>query len=91
MRPIPIFDRRHALWSPWVWAFVLVVFAVGTLLSGCQTTDGTPSLKAICDATLGPISYNSTVLKSRRHAGPDLVLDLKEHNQVGRSLGCPNY
>lgn len=60
------------------------------MLTGCVTT-GSPSLKAVCDAMIGPIRYNTTVAKSPRHAGPVLALDLKERNQVGRELRCPNY
>jgi hypothetical protein len=61
------------------------------LLTSCNTLSGPPTPKAICDATIGPIRYNTAKLSSSRHAGPVLALDLKAHNQVGRSLGCPNY
>lgn len=71
------------------WIAIILILALG--LTGCQTISGSPSLRAVCTGLIGPIHYNSTKLTSRRHAGPDLALDLKERNQVGRELRCPNY
>lgn len=63
------------------------------LLAGCaHVPDGRPTTRQpVCDALIGPIKYNSTNPKSRRHAGPDLAPDLKRRNQVGVNLRCPQY
>jgi hypothetical protein len=62
-------------------------------ISGCARGPK-PSLGQItpvCTALIGPIKYNSTNPKSARHAGSALAPDLKQRNQVGRSLGCAAY
>lgn len=59
------------------------------MLGACTTTGATP--KAVCDALLGPIKYNSANIKSARHAGPALAPDLAQHNRVGVNLACPAY
>ena len=65
---------------------------VALALGGCATTDGTvQGLAPVCDALVGPIRYNSTKVSSPRHAGPELAKDLKQRNQVGERLGCPEY
>lgn len=62
------------------------------LLAGCDKDDLRPDDKsAICKALVGPIKYNTTDPKSKRHAGVVLGLDLKERNQIGRGLNCPQY
>lgn len=62
------------------------------LLSGCMTTGMMPiDERPVCTAMIGPLKYNEKNLHSRRHAGPDLALDLKARNQVGEGLGCPQY
>ena len=70
-------------------AISLLVLA-GTLLAGC-TTGGVSTPKAVCNALLAPIKYNSTVPTSRRFAGPDLAPDLAQRNRVGMNLACPAY
>lgn len=57
-------------------------------LAGCLTTMADAPA---CKALIGPIKYNSANKDSRRHAGPDLAVDLKARNQVGSGLGCPEY
>lgn len=59
------------------------------LLGACNTTGATP--KAVCDALLTPIKYNSQNTKSQRYAGPALAPDLAQHNRVGMNLACPAY
>jgi hypothetical protein len=63
------------------------------LLSACASAGKlTPtSISPVCEALVGPIVYNSTKRTSTRFAGPALVPDLKQRNQVGENLGCPQY
>lgn len=63
------------------------------LLAGCVTgrQPRLDSLSPVCVALVGPIKYNSTVRTSARFAGRALAPDLKQRNQVGRSLGCAAY
>lgn len=62
------------------------------LLTGCDPEGLPPNSKAaICAAVVGPIVYNSTDRKSGRYAARLLVPDLKQRNQIGRRLGCPQY
>lgn len=68
-----------------------LIGSLALLLAGCQTDGQVSAIKPICDAMIGPILYNSTNPKSRRHAGPDLAPDLKQRNQVGQNLNCPQY
>ena len=70
--------------------FVLVILAL--ILGGCDP-EGLPpnSRTAICTAVVGPIRYNSTDKHSGRYAAWLLVPDLKQRNQIGRRLGCPQY
>lgn len=74
------------------WLWILIAFILILMLGGCA---GGPkpakTLAPTCAALIGPIHYNSHVPKSRRYAGPDLAPDLKERNQVGQYLGCPQY
>lgn len=58
-------------------------------LGACTTGAATP--KAVCNALLSPIVYNSVNPKSRRFAGPDLAPDIATHNRVGVNLACPAY
>lgn len=70
----------------------LLILALILTLGGCATMGaGVNSLKPTCTALIGPLKYNTYVLTSRRHAGPDLAADLKRRNQVGKFLGCPAY
>ena len=75
--------------------FWLIVAACAFLLFVLTDCAGGPkpakTLAPTCAALIGPIHYNSRVPKSRRYAGPDLAPDLKERNQVGQYLGCPQY
>lgn len=68
---------------------VAVLLCLAIVLSACTTTGATP--KAVCDALLSPIKYNSADVKSARHAGPALAPDLAQHNRVGINLACPAY
>lgn len=63
------------------------------LLGGCVTTGAgsIQNLKPVCSALVGPIQYNSADPKSRRYAGPSLVPDLQQRNQIGVNLKCPQY
>lgn len=69
-----------------------IVIVVALLLVGCARDPLEPSSAApVCKALIGPIHYNSRNKTSRRYAGPALVPDLKQRNQVGQQLGCPAY
>lgn len=74
---------------------LLVAVAIGyaLLLTGCgDKNDLDPStINAVCKALVGPIKYNTQKPDSRRHAGDLLGLDLKQRNQIGRELHCPQY
>ncbi len=63
------------------------------LLGGCQhLSELRPSDKsAVCRALVGPIKYNTANKESKRYAGILLGLDLKQRNQIGQGLGCPQY
>lgn len=60
------------------------------VLAGC-VGDGVSTPKAVCDALLTPIEYNSHNSKSARFAGKTLAPDLAQHNRVGVNLACPAY
>lgn len=67
---------------------ILVALALG----GCmEATKRAAGVEPVCTALIGPIKYNSTDVKSRRHAGADLSVDLHKRNQVGVNLGCKQY
>jgi hypothetical protein len=72
---------------------ILILVVAGLALGGCAHTGvrPTPTLTPACTALIGPIKYNTYVRTSRRYAGPDLAGDLKQRNQVGQFLGCPQY
>ena len=74
-------------------AIIVILFAA-LFLAGCagdmdklRSTSAAPA----CKALIGPIKYNSTKPKSGRFAGPQLAPDLKQRNQVGQQLRCPQY
>lgn len=69
----------------------LSVMALGLLLAGCDTSGPLRNEALICDALVGPIKYNSTVMTSLRHAGVNLAPDLALRNRIGRELHCPKY
>ena len=73
--------------------FIVVLLFLGYLLAGCASfpPPATASTSPVCEALIGPIRYSSTSKTSRRYAGPDLAPDLKERNQVGKGLHCPQY
>lgn len=73
--------------------FVFVLLVLGYALGGCAHVPPPPTEDAspICDALIGPIRYSSTNKASRRYAAPDLAPELKERNQVGVQLHCPQY
>lgn len=86
----------HSYPVPTQVAFLAVPLLALLLLSGCsfgsldkfaKPTSTTP----VCKALIGPIQYNSQKPESRRFAGPDLAPDLKQRNQVGEKLHCPQY
>lgn len=64
------------------------------LMSGCTTVGdklATTSTTPVCAAVIGPIKYNTQKPTSPRFAGPKLAPDLKQRNQVGEKLHCPQY
>jgi hypothetical protein len=76
----------------------IVIFAVASatlLLAGCDLKSQLPpsSIAPICRALIGPIKYTSTLKSpmSKRFAAALLAMDLKQRNQVGVNLGCPQY
>lgn len=66
---------------------------LATALAGCdpQTALGPSGFQSICTALIGPIKYNTYNKNSGRYAGRILGMDLKQRNQVGQKLGCPQY
>lgn len=86
--PTGLYPYRGAIFI--ACGLVVIMF----LLSGCagrmpklDTTSTTP----VCSALIGPIKYNSQKRTSARFAGPKLAPDLKQRNQVGENLNCPQY
>jgi hypothetical protein len=70
----------------------LFILLLALPLGGCFETLQQPiTLNPICEAIIGPIQYNSTNKASSRYAAPNLVSDLKERNDVGVRLNCPQY
>jgi hypothetical protein len=71
----------------------LILIPVAVLLGGCPNDAPLPpsTIAPICKALIGPITYNSTKVMSKRYAAALLAMDLKQRNQVGRNLGCPLY
>ena len=67
------------------------VILLSLVLAGCATTGSTQSLKPVCDALIGPITYNSHNKNSDWHAGKKLVPELAKRNRVGINLHCPAY
>ena len=70
---------------------IIVLILIGLALTGCQTTGTTTSLKPVCAALVGPIRYNSKVLKSLYHAGRKLAPQLAIRNRVWLNLACKKY
>ena len=74
---------------------IAVLLLIAFAAAGCVTNGTTgyrPSDKnAVCKALNGPIKYNSTRPQSARFAGAVLALDLKERNEIGRQLNCPQF
>ena len=62
-------------------------------LACCDGPDDlSPNQKtAICRSLIGPIRYNTFDKTSQRYAAILLALDLKQRNQVGVRLKCPQY
>lgn len=72
----------------------LLILPALLALAGCVTTGNElrPTDKsAVCRALVDPIKYNSRNPKSRRYAGDLLALDLKQRNQIGQNLRCPQF
>jgi hypothetical protein len=61
------------------------------LLAACAPPGAVESLKPVCDALIGPITYNSHNKNSLWHAGPKLAPQIALRNSVGRNLSCPAY
>lgn len=70
-----------------------IVLIISLALTGCATTGGLSPTQTtpVCNALIGPLKYNTYNKDSRRHAGPDLAVDLHQRNSVGQQLGCPQY
>jgi hypothetical protein len=68
---------------------LLLMGAAGPV--GCTPNLSPAGLHAICNALVGPIRYNTYNRASGRYAGPILGLDLKQRNQIGQRLGCPQF
>jgi hypothetical protein len=72
--------------------FFCLLVMLASLLAGCASLPGPVSnVSPVCEALIGPIRYSSTNKSSTRYAGPQLAPDLKERNQVGQKLVCPQY
>ncbi len=69
------------------------IVALAVVLGGCNPEQalGPAGLRSVCTALVGPIKYNTYVKSSGRYSGPVLALDLKQRNQIGQRLGCPQY
>lgn len=73
---------------------ITAIILLALVLGGCQHVANQirPNDKnAICRALIGPIKYNSQKKDSQRFAAAVLALDLKQRNQVGQALRCPQY
>lgn len=71
---------------------VVPLMLAGLLLAGCDAHDLPPSsIAPICEALIGPIKYTSTNKVSQRYVAALLAMDLKQRNQIGQRLGCPQY
>lgn len=72
--------------------YVILAILLAAAPAGCNVNQLSPNAKApICDALVGPIRYNSRNKNSLRYAARLLVPDLKQRNQIGQRLGCPQY
>jgi hypothetical protein len=74
----------------------IVIFgalSAALLLGACDLKSRLPpsAIAPICKALVGPIKYTSTNKMSQRYAAYLLSLDLKQRNQIGVELGCPQY
>lgn len=69
------------------------IMLVALALAGCDLKSRLPpsAIAPICKALVGPIKYTSTNKMSQRYAAYLLSLDLKQRNQIGVELGCPQY
>lgn len=73
------------------YASPLLLF-VALILGACDPgAIGPGEIPQVCTALVKGYSYNSYDLHSLTHAGPTLVLDLKQHNQIGAALHCPGF
>lgn len=61
------------------------------LLAGCASSGSLQGLTPVCDALVGPITYNPSNKNSEYHAGPKLAPELALRNRVGENLNCPAY
>lgn len=73
--------------------FYVILALLGLiLLTGCDPQDLSPGqTSAVCKALIGPIRYNTYDPNSQRYAAILLAMDLKQRNQVGYWLHCPQY
>ena len=69
------------------------IMLVALALAGCDLKSQLPpsSIAPICKALVGPIKYTTANKMSKRYAAYLLSLDLKQRNQIGVDLGCPQY
>ncbi len=66
---------------------LLLLLAVAP--AGCDPNTVPAADRAtICEALIGPITYNSFNKSSQRYAAVILAMDLKQRNQVWTQLGC---
>jgi hypothetical protein len=70
---------------------IIALLALASVLAGCVPQLPPSAIAPICKALVGPLRYNTYNKMSQRYAGYLLSLDLKQRNQIGRSLGCPLY
>ena len=70
----------------------ILLFFILFLVSGCELDNLTPVQKnTVCYALVNPIKYNTYNKNSARYAAWLLAADLKQRNQVGIYLHCPQY
>jgi len=71
--------------------YAIILLLLAAAPAGCNPVLSPTTLQSICTALIGPIYYNTTTKTSSRYAGRVLGMDLKQRNQVGQRLGCPQY
>lgn len=69
--------------------YIAPMLIIMSLLAGCAESGKLSTFTPVCDALVKPYKYNTFRPSSRRHAGVDLAVDLKQHNQIYTGLNCP--